>query len=90
MPVYVNVDAEPVTGAEAARDALRRQVSRPVRWTDLVRRMIDDGFDLFVEVGPGRVLSGLVARIDRSVRRVSVERPEHFERALQAIEAARA
>ncbi len=89
VPVYVNVDAEPLTEAEAARDALRRQVSRPVRWTDLIRRMVADGVTLFVEVGPGRVLCGLVGRIDRSVRRVSVEGPEHFERAMEAIEEAR-
>ncbi len=88
-PVYVNVDAAPVSSAADAREALRRQVSRPVRWTELVRRMVADGVALFVEVGPGRVLGGLVARIDRSVRRVSVEGPEHFERALRAIEEVR-
>ncbi|UCF46257.1 MAG: ACP S-malonyltransferase, partial [Myxococcales bacterium] len=73
VPVYVNVDAAPVTGAAAAKDALVRQVSRPVLWEQSVRTMIDDGVSLFVEVGPGRVLSGLLARIDKRAGRVSVQ-----------------
>ncbi len=52
VPVYVNVDAAAVTEADAAKDALVRQVSRPVLWEESVRRMIDDGVSLFVEVGP--------------------------------------
>ena len=60
VPVYVNVDAAPISDAAAAKDALIRQVSRPVLWEESVRDMIDDGVSLFVEVGPGRVLSGLL------------------------------
>jgi len=90
VPVYVNVNAKPVTDAAAAKDALLRQVSRPVLWEETVRAMIDDGVSLFVEVGPGRVLSGLLARIDRSAGRVSVQRPSDFAAARDAIAAARA
>lgn len=90
VPVYVNVDAEPVTEASAAKDALIRQVSRPVLWEQSVRRMIDDGVSLFVEVGPGRVLSGLLARIDKGAGRVSVQGPGDFAAAKEAIAAARA
>mgnify|MGYP001160325042 FL=1 len=89
VPVYVNVDATPVTDAEAAKDALIRQVSRPVLWEQSVRRMIEDGVRLFVEVGPGRVLSGLLARIDKSAGRISVQSPADFDAAKEAIAAAR-
>ncbi len=76
MPVYANVDGEPVSSAGAARDALVRQVVAPVRWEDLVERMVAAGIHTFVEVGPGRVLAGLVRRIAREVRVLSVEDPE--------------
>jgi [acyl-carrier-protein] S-malonyltransferase len=73
IPLYTNVDAEKVTTAAGARDALKRQVTRPVRWTESVARMISaEGVHTFVEVGPGSVLSGLIRRIDRNVRRFSV------------------
>lgn len=65
MPVYANVDAAAVTDAAGARRRLVQQVASPVRWIDVVQRMIDDGIRTFVEVGPGKVLSGLVRRIDR-------------------------
>lgn len=89
VPVYVNVDATPVRDAAAARDALIQQVSRPVRWEDSVRRMIDDGVSLFVEVGPGRVLSGLLVRIDKRAGRVNVQGPSDFGPAREAISEAR-
>ncbi len=90
VPVYVNVDAVPVTDAAAAKDALIRQVSRPVLWEESVRAMTADGVSLFVEVGPGRVLSGLLVRIDKGAGRVSVQGPSDFAAAKQAIAEARA
>jgi [acyl-carrier-protein] S-malonyltransferase len=89
VPVYANVNAQPVTDAAAAKDALLRQVSRPVLWEESVRAMIDDGVSLFVEVGPGRVLSGLLVRIDPGAGRVSVQGPSDFAAARDAIAAAR-
>lgn len=89
VPVYVNVDATPVMDGAVARDALIQQVSRPVRWEDSVRRMIDDGVSLFVEVGPGRVLSGLLVRIDKRAGRVNVQDPSDFDPAREAIAEAR-
>jgi [acyl-carrier-protein] S-malonyltransferase len=88
-PVYVNVDAVPVTTAAAARDALIRQVSRPVRWQESVRRMVEDGVTLFVEIGAGKVLGGLIRRIDKSASSVSVQTPADFEAARAAIVKAR-
>ncbi len=89
VPVYVNVDARPVTDAETAKDALVRQVSRPVWWEQSVRRMVEDGVTLFVEIGPGRVLSGLLARIDKTVSGASVQGPADFAAAKEAISEAR-
>jgi len=63
--LYNNVDAAPVREAKAVRDGLVRQVDAPVRWVELVERMAADGFDTFVEIGPGSVLSGLIRRIVR-------------------------
>ena len=75
MPLISNVDAAPVrTGAEAM-DALIRQVSSPVRWEESVRHLVAQGVDQFVEVGPGKVLSGLVRKVTDGARVVSVEDP---------------
>lgn len=73
MPVVANVDAEPKRTAADAIDALIRQVSSPVRWHDVVKRLIAEGARTFVELGPGTVLAGLIKKIDRSVTVMSVE-----------------
>ena len=73
FPVVANVDATPKTTAADAIEALIRQVSAPVRWEDVVRRLIADGARTFVELGPGSVLAGLIKKIDRSVTVFSVE-----------------
>jgi len=65
-PVLCNVDAAAVTTADASRDALIRQVTGTVRWDESVRELIAKGISLFVEVGPGKVLWGLMRQIDRS------------------------
>jgi [acyl-carrier-protein] S-malonyltransferase len=65
MPLYRNVDAKQVSEPEEVRDGLIQQVDAPVLWSEIVRRLRTDGFDTFVEVGTGNVLSGLVRRIDR-------------------------
>jgi [acyl-carrier-protein] S-malonyltransferase len=67
LPVYSNVDAMPHAGPDQIRRTLVAQVVGGVRWEDSMRRMRADGFDTFYEVGPGRVLTGLWRRIDRSV-----------------------
>ncbi len=72
VPLYNNVDARPVETPEEVRDGLVRQVDAPVRWVELIERMAADGFDTFVEIGPGTVLSGLVKRIAREATTVAV------------------
>ena len=89
QPIWVNVDAAAVTAADAARDALIRQVSRPVRWEESVQGMVADGVTLFVEIGPGRVLSGLIGRIAKDVQKINVEGPDDLEGAREAIRHAR-
>lgn len=62
VPVITNVTAEPVRQAAEIRRLLVEQVTRPVQWTQSVRRMVQEGVDTFLEVGPGKVLSGLIRR----------------------------
>ena len=67
-PVYANVTAKPVSVPDEIRSLLLKQLTSPVRWEETVINMIDDGFDNFIEIGPGKVLQGLVKRINRNVR----------------------
>jgi [acyl-carrier-protein] S-malonyltransferase len=68
VPVYSNVTAEPVTSASEIRDLLYRQLTSPVRWDQSIKNMIRDGAVQFTEMGPGKVLQGLMRRIDPGVR----------------------
>jgi [acyl-carrier-protein] S-malonyltransferase len=86
MPVVANATAEPVTDAASVRSAMAAQMSSPVRWGDSVRRMIADGVDLFVEVGPGRVLTKLATRISADARAMSVGSPRELERLVQEVQ----
>ena len=70
--------------------ALIRQVCLPVRWLDSVHEMIDGGVHMFVEVGPGKVLGGLLRQIDRAVRCVGVEDAASLQAALDKIQQSRA
>jgi [acyl-carrier-protein] S-malonyltransferase len=86
IPVVANVDAQPKRDAVSAIDALIRQVSSPVRWEEVVRRLIAEGVTTFVELGPGKVLSGLIRQIDRSVALFNVEDESSLEKTLNALE----
>lgn len=72
-PVWCNVDARPVNGPDDIRDTLVRQVTGSVRWVECIRGLIGSGHSRFVEFGPGRVLGGMLARIDKSVEVHQVE-----------------
>jgi [acyl-carrier-protein] S-malonyltransferase len=80
VPVVANVDAEPKRDAASAIEALVRQVSSPVRWEDVVRRLASEGVRKYVEVGPGTVLCGLVRKIDREAAFASFEDPSGLEK----------
>jgi [acyl-carrier-protein] S-malonyltransferase len=66
IPVIANVTANPVESQEEIKDLLVKQLYSPVRWEESVKTMIDNGVTTFIEIGPGKVLSGLVKKIDRS------------------------
>jgi len=72
FPVIANVTGDYYPGPDAVPDLLARQVDEPVRWQQGLERLLADGFDRFVEVGPGRVLTGLLKRIDRKVGRAAL------------------
>ena len=73
VPLVNNVSAQAVTAASAVREGLKQQVTSPVRWEESIRRLRQEGVELFVEVGPGKVLSGLVRQIDRAAECLRVE-----------------
>jgi [acyl-carrier-protein] S-malonyltransferase len=84
-PLVTNVDARLIrTGAEA-RNALKRQVSRPVRWEESIRRLLDEGVRTFIEVGPGKVLLGLIRSVDKSVTMLNAEDEKSVENVLSAL-----
>ncbi|MGH9775827.1 MAG: ACP S-malonyltransferase [Candidatus Acidiferrales bacterium] len=90
FPLVTNVDADAITKAEEAREALIGQVCMPVRWLDSVRELLEQGVTVFVEVGPGRVLCGLLRQIDRSVRCLNVEDSAGLAATIEKIAQARA
>jgi len=90
IPLITNVDAEAITTGDEAREALIRQVTSPVRWLDSVHEMIESGVTIFVEVGPGKVLSGLMRQIDRSVRCLNVEDASSLQATIDKIAQLRA
>nr|WP_319997350.1 ACP S-malonyltransferase [uncultured Draconibacterium sp.] len=71
-PVYQNVDAKPVSDPAVIKENLIAQLTAPVKWTQIVQNMIADGATSFTEVGPGKVLQGLVKKVDRKMETVGV------------------
>jgi [acyl-carrier-protein] S-malonyltransferase len=86
VPVVTNADAAPLTSADAIVPALVRQLSSPLLWEDSIRFMLGKGVTTFVEVGPGRVLSGLAKKIDRTARTLQADTPETVEAVWAALE----
>ncbi len=85
VPVVSNADALFLSTVDGIKAALIRQLKRPVYWEDSIARMMGEGFDTFVEVGPGRVLSGLIRRVSRDVKVLNVEDRESLETTLSAL-----
>ncbi len=82
VPVVTNVDAAPTQDAAVLRDALVRQVDGTVRWVECVEALLSSGATTLVEVGPGNVLTGLLRRIDRSVKGIALSNPDNLEKLL--------
>jgi [acyl-carrier-protein] S-malonyltransferase len=83
-PLINNADAAEVRSGDAMADSLSRQVCSSVRWTESIQKLIGAGVQLFVEVGPGKVLCGLIRQIDRTVKTANVEDPQSLEQTLAA------
>jgi [acyl-carrier-protein] S-malonyltransferase len=86
VPLVTNVDAKLITSGKEARDSLLRQVASPVRWSESVQVLIDQGVQRFVEVGPGKVLSGLVRQIGRDRQLSNVEDAESLDATATSLE----
>ncbi len=87
LRVYANVTAEPVKEAEDWKGLMELQLQRPVRWTETIQHMIRDGARIFVECGPGEVLTGLLRRIDKEAKGLSLSDPDSFEATRMALSA---
>lgn len=87
VPIVNNADAMVLTGAGRIKTSLIKQLNSPLLWEDSVRNMLDTGIDTFIEVGPGKVLSGLIKRINPSVRLYNVEDTASLNRTLEELRA---
>jgi [acyl-carrier-protein] S-malonyltransferase len=85
IPLVANTTAGIVKSAEEAKELLIRQVSSPVLWEDSVKRMLEDGVDTFVEIGPGKVLSGFVKKISKEARTFNIEDLDSLGKTLEGI-----
>lgn len=85
IPVIANVSANPMTKAEEIKENLIEQLYSPVLWEDSVVKMIDLGVDTFIEIGPGKVLSGLIKKINRSVKTYSISDEESCQSVIEAL-----
>ena len=82
FPVYTNVTAAPVTSKEETKKMLYQQVTSPIRWEETINNMIKDGFDEFYEVGPGKVLQGLLKRINPDFKCFNIDKYSDVEKYL--------
>jgi len=85
MPVVNNADAKFLRMASELRPSLVRQISSPLYWEDSIKNMASDGFDTFIEIGPGKVLSGLVRRIAKDAKVLNVEDQKSMSATLDAL-----
>lgn len=85
IPLVANVSAEVVTNAEKVREGLVQQVSSSVKWEQSIRKMISEGVTTFIEIGAGKVLSGLIKKIDQDVKIFNIEDTSSLEKTLTGL-----
>lgn len=85
VPYIANVTADYVTDTEKVKPLLIQQVSSSVRWQQSVERMLQDGVDTFIEIGPGKTLTGFMKKINRDVKVISIEKLEDLDKAVEAL-----
>lgn len=86
VPVVSNVTARPFEDEQQLRALLIKQVSNPVRWESSIRYMIDQGIDTFIEIGPGKVLTGFVKKISKDVKALHIEDVLSYEETIKELE----
>jgi [acyl-carrier-protein] S-malonyltransferase len=86
IPIITNADAAIVTSGNGAREALVRQVASPVRWSDSIAILREQGVGRFIEVGPGKVLAGLIRQMDRESRIFNVSDPDSLDATLASLQ----
>lgn len=84
VPVYSNVTGGLYPGADAVKALLAEQVANPVRWVAIMEALLEDGVESFVEIGPGKTLTGFVKRFDKSKNAFAVENPKGLSKLLKA------
>lgn len=87
IPVYCNFEARPVTGADDVRAMLGAQVCGSVRWAAIMKELTDKGERLFIEMGPGKTLAGMMARICKEAKVISIEDKETLAAAVEELKA---
>ncbi len=85
IPIITNVTADYIKDKSEIKELLKEQVSHSVLWEDSIRRMIADGVDTFIEIGPGKALSGFMKKIDKTVKVFNVEDMASFEKTLAGL-----
>lgn len=85
VPYVANLTADYVRSTENIRELLEKQVSSPVRWQQSVERMLADGVDTFVEIGPGKTLSGFVKKINKEVTVLNVDKYEELDKCVEVL-----
>lgn len=85
VPVMTNVTGNYIDNKESIKELLRRQVMSSVMWEDIVKNMIKDGINVFIEIGPGKALSGFVKKIDKTVRVLNIEDLDSLNATIEAL-----
>ena len=85
IPVMTNVTGDYISEASEIKELLRRQVMSSVKWENIIRKMLEDGVDTFIELGPGKVLSGFVKKVDRKVTVLNVEDLKSLEKTVELL-----
>ena len=86
-PYVTNVTAEYVTEPNEVKDLLIRQVSSPVKWQQCVEKMIENGVDTFIEIGPGKTLTGFMKKINRNVTAMNIQTLEDLDKVVESLKA---
>ena len=85
MPYVTNVTADYVTDAADVKPLLMKQVSSSVRWEQTIRKMLADGVDTFIEIGPGKTLTGFMRKIDKNAKAFNIEKLEDIDKVKEAL-----